>query len=86
MEQGLQEFEQEKTLADYVAMLRRRWKLGASVFAGVFVVAALIALVHQVAGGFSRSSGNRGNGRSYCIARTDTAGGNSQHGKQSRLR
>ena len=45
IEHGLQEFEQEKTLADYVSMLRRRWKLGVSVFAGVFVVAALVAVL-----------------------------------------
>ena len=40
----MDEFEQEKSLADYLAALRRRWKVGLVVSAGVFFVAAVVAV------------------------------------------
>lgn len=40
-----EQFEPEKSFADYLAILRRRWKVGLAIFAGVFVVAALAALL-----------------------------------------
>lgn len=45
MEGHFEEFEQEKSLADYLAIVRRRWKSGLATFAGIFVVAALAALL-----------------------------------------
>jgi uncharacterized protein involved in exopolysaccharide biosynthesis len=45
MDPAFEEFEHEKSLADYLAILRRRWKVGCATFAGIFVVAALVALL-----------------------------------------